>query len=88
MRRRQGAPVTATAHPLENGEALQEARDRADLSRVELAHILDVSPYTVVSWEKGRRRVPRVVALAVQAVLEQRQGTPPTITVDLTGASV
>ncbi|MER3448145.1 MAG: transcriptional regulator [Candidatus Dadabacteria bacterium] len=51
-------------------EELRQIRLRLGLSQMELAERLGVSISTVLSWEKGRRAISHVVALAIRCMVE------------------
>ena len=49
-------------------------RHQLGVSQETLARMLDVHPVTVNKWERGKRAIPRVVALAMWALIYMQRG--------------
>jgi DNA-binding transcriptional regulator YiaG len=56
------------------GAALKRHRGRLGLTQVQLAERLEVHEITVVRWETGTVKIPKVVAMAIE-LLVRKEGT-------------
>jgi transcriptional regulator with XRE-family HTH domain len=56
------------------GKELQSERERAGLTRGELAKILSVEYSTIWRWENNKRSISKVVVMALENVLRKPNG--------------
>jgi transcriptional regulator with XRE-family HTH domain len=56
------------------GKELQSKRERAGLTREELAKILSVEYSTIWRWENNKRSISKVVVMALENVLRKPNG--------------
>lgn len=62
------------------GEALREAREKMGLTQVQLAEELGVQSNTVARYERGVLTIPKVVELAIEALLIRNRKRKPKAT--------
>lgn len=70
-------PPHVDVEALSKGPTFFEGRKHLELTQVQLASLLDVHVSTLRDWERGRRPISRVVALAMAHLLATPASTWP-----------
>jgi len=55
------------------GEQLQQRRREAKVKAEELSEELDISPFTLSNWERGKIQIPKIAVIAIEVVLSRRE---------------